>query len=72
MRNLVIYHAGTGTVIGLSDEVYLIDVNAPWHEDPDDLIERLSNGEADIPPREHKGIRIDNYNMGNLFFGGAE
>ena len=68
MRDLLIYHAGTGTVISLSDEVYLVD-NAQLD---DDTIEAFEYGEKDIPVQEHKGYRLDNYNMTNLFFGGNE
>ena len=66
MRDLFIYHPGTGTVIALSDEVYLCDSNL-IDEDVYDSI--VWNG-ATVDVREHKGIRIDNYNMTNLFFGG--
>lgn len=65
MRDLFIYHAGTGTIIPLSDEVYLVD-NAQLD---DDTQEAFEFGEKDIPVRDHKGYRIDNYNMTNLFFG---
>lgn len=63
--SLFIYHAGTGTVISLSDECYLVNdkfIDA-------DTMEAFEYGEKDIPPIEHKGYRIDNYNMGNLFYG---
>ena len=65
MRDLVIYHPGTGTVISLSDPVYLCDVA---QIDPVEY-ESMENG-ASIDVIFHKGIRIDNYNMTNLFFGG--
>ena len=65
MRDLFIYHPGTGTMISLSDKVYLCDT---------DIIDpvtysQIENG-ASLTEREHKGTRIDNYNMTNLFFGG--
>lgn len=65
MKDLFIYHPGTGTVISLSDTVYLCDVA---DIDPDEY-ESMLNG-ASIDVIFHKGIRIDNYNMTNLFFGG--
>lgn len=64
MRDLLIYHPGTGTVIPLSDEVYLVD---PFIAGDDNVAEML---EGFVEPREHKGFRIDNVNMSNLFFGG--
>lgn len=66
--SLSIYHAGTGTVIRLSDECYVI--NDAFLDD--DVREALELGVTNMPPQLHKGYRIDNYNMTNLFFGGAE
>ena len=66
MRDLFIYHPGTGTVIALADEVYLCDTNMIDEEVYDSMV---WNG-ATVDVREHKGRRIDNYNMTNLFFGG--
>lgn len=61
MKDLFIYHPGTGTVISLSDEVYVCDT-----ADID-----IENAELIpyIPILEHKGIRIDNYNMTNFLEG---
>jgi hypothetical protein len=68
MRDLVIYHPGTGTVIPLSDVVHIIDCN-----DVSEYVnEALEMGATDLDVRDTKAIRIDNYNMTNLFFGGAE
>ena len=64
MQSLFIYHPGTGTIISLSDEVYLCstaDISAAYYG-------MMLDG-ASVPVQEHKGIRIDNYNMTNLFFG---
>ena len=63
-KNLFIYHEGTGTLIALSDKVYLIDADLL----DDRTLEDLEMG-ANVTEREHKGWRIDNYNMTNLFFG---
>lgn len=63
-KNLFIYHEGTGTLIALSDKVYLIDADAIDGSTLDDL-----EMGANVTEREHKGWRIDNYNMTNLFFG---
>ena len=63
-KNLFIYHEGTGTLIALSDKVYLIDADAIDERTLDDL-----EMGANVTEREHKGWRIDNYNMTNLFFG---
>ena len=71
MRNLCIVHPGTGTVIALSDKVYVCDyAQAERH------VQAIANGEADTDEVEgwiidnaDLGIRIDNWNMGNLFFG---
>jgi hypothetical protein len=67
MKKLFIYHQGTGTLIPLSDEVYLIDSALTSEE----MINDMSEG-CNVYPMEHKGYRIDNYNMTNLFFGGNE
>ena len=63
-KNLFIYHEGTGTLIALSDKVYLIDGDLAGES----VLEDLSMG-ANVKEREHMGWRIDNYNMTNLFFG---
>lgn len=67
MKDLFIYHPGTGTIVSLSDEVYLIDA-----ADLDaDVAEGLFDyGMSNMPVQLHKGIRIDNYNMNNLFLEG--
>ena len=62
--SLYIYHEGTGTLIALADTVYLINDKFVDEE----TMESLSDG-ASVSNREHKGLRIDNYNMGNLFYG---
>jgi hypothetical protein len=65
MKQLFIYHQGTGTLIALSDEVYLVAEDIAG----EDLINDMSDG-CNVYPIEHKGYRLDNYNMTNLFFGG--
>ena len=67
MKQLYIYHQGTGTLIPLSDEVYLVNGETAG----DEMLEDMSQG-CNVYPMEHKGYRLDNYNMTNLFFGGAE
>jgi hypothetical protein len=64
MRDLFIYHPGTGTVISLRDEVYLVDAGRVR----EDILDSMETG-GTVDEREHMGIRIDNYNMTNLFFG---
>lgn len=64
MKDLFIYHPGTGTMIALSDEVYLCDTDSI---DPI-TYSQIENGMT-VDVRQHKGYRIDNYNMTNLFFG---
>jgi hypothetical protein len=64
MKDLLIYHPGTGTVISLRDEVYLCDVEQIGVG----VLESMENG-ATVDEFHHKGWRIDNYNMTNLFFG---
>ena len=64
MKDLFIYHPGTGTMISLADVVYLVDsevVDA-------DVFDDMSNG-MQVPPQAHKGYMLDNYNMTYLFFG---
>jgi len=64
MKDLFIYHPGTGTVIPLSDKVYLVD-NAQLDADTQDAFEY---GEKDVPIQDHKGYRLDNYNMTTIYF----
>ena len=64
MKDLFIYHPGTGTMIALSDVVYLCDTDSI---DPI-TYSQIENGMT-VDERQHKGYRIDNYNMTNLFFG---
>ena len=66
MKDLFIYHPGTGTVISLGDEVYLCDTA---NIDPV-IYDHIENG-ATVGVQSHKGYRLDNYNMTNLFFGGT-
>jgi hypothetical protein len=68
VKDLFVYHAGTGTIIPLSDEVYL--VNNEYLDA--DTMEAFEYGEKDIPVMDHKGYRLDNYNMTNLFYGSGE
>lgn len=68
MRDLFIYHPGTGTVISLSDPVYLIE-NRPM-DDAGDTCDFFIAYEPDQATAARQGFRIDNYNMTNLFFGG--
>jgi hypothetical protein len=63
MRDLLIYHPGTGTVVPLSDEVYLVDTSIAGEETVAEMLEGY------VEERQHKGFRIDNFNMTNLFFG---
>ena len=63
-RDLFIYHPGTGTLISLRDEVYVVDA-ARVRED---ILDAMEMG-GTVDEREHMGRSIDNWNMGNLFFG---
>ena len=65
MKDLFIYHPGTGTMISLSDPVYLLDAGITSDAD----MEEFSNGSANRNFASFRGYRIDNYNMTNLFFG---
>ena len=67
MKKLYVYHQGTGTLIALSDEVYLVAEDIAGEK----LINDMSEG-CNVYPMEHKGYRLDNYNMTNLFFGDNE
>ena len=66
MKDLVIYHPGTGTVISLSDEVYMIDASRL----SDDDRRQLEEGWLSAADAYSVGICLDNFNMTNLFFGG--
>lgn len=61
MKDLFIYHPGTGTVISLSDELYVCDV-----DDIGAAYYGMMLDGASVPISEHKGVRIDNYNMTNF------
>ena len=65
MKNLFIYHPGSGTFISLADPVYLIDVDAQSDND----LDTFEMGSGDQHFASVRGCRIDNYNMTNLFFG---
>lgn len=60
MRDLIIIHPGTGTVIPLSDTVLLAD-----RADVEDDI----TTDIDATRLETYGLPLDNANMGRLFFG---
>lgn len=68
MKNLFIYHPGTGTMISLSDPVFLIDSDLIEQKAPGSL-DAYSEGYATYDDAKMMGYRIDNYNMTNLFFG---
>lgn len=68
MKNLFIYHPGTGTMISLADPVYLIDADAQSPE----AMDEFDMGSATQHFSGARGYRIDNYNMTNLFYGGNE
>jgi len=65
MRDLFIYHPGSGTLISLADPTFLVDRNIIDSE----IFDLMEMG-GSVQEREHKGIRLDNFNMTNLFFGG--
>lgn len=67
MKDLFIYHPGTGTVISLSDPVYLVDTAVIDEQTLDELEQGVQ-----VAPQHHKGSMLDNHNMTNLFFGGNE
>jgi hypothetical protein len=71
MRDLFIYHPGTGTMIALSDPVFLIDSELIESKAPGSL-DAYSEGYATYDDANMMGYRLDNYNMTNLFFGGVE
>ena len=50
---MFIYHEGTGTVIPLSDDVYLVDEEAI----PDEMVQHMSEGYT-VYPNEHKGTLL--------------
>ena len=59
MKNLFIYHPGSGTFISLADPVYLIDVDAQSDAD----LDTFEMGSGDQHFASVRGIRIDNTNM---------
>lgn len=66
MRNLYIYEAGTGTLISLTNNNVFI-INADVIDES--VLDDLSNGLSDVPEREHLGYPMDNYNVGQFFYG---
>ena len=66
MKNLFVYHPGSGTLISLGDPVYVVSSDICSDAD----MEEFEMGSASQHFASVRGIRIDNYNMNNLFFGG--
>ena len=60
--NLFIYHEGTGTVISLSDEVFLCNVR---DIDPAEYEDMLNGASIDVT--FHKGVRVSNRNMTKFY-----
>jgi hypothetical protein len=66
MKDLFIYHPGTGTMIPLSDLVYLVD--SAWCSEA--MMDEYSEGSNEASSHSQRyGYRLDNHNMTNLFFG---
>lgn len=65
MRDLYIYHPGTGTTVSLADPVYLLDASSISSRD----LAALDEGTLDKFAASVIGIRIDNTNMGHIFYG---
>ncbi len=59
MKNLFVYHPGSGTFISLADPVYLIDVDIQ----SDESLDAFEMGSASEHFASVRGIRIDNHNM---------
>jgi hypothetical protein len=66
-KQLFIVHPDTGIIFDLSDEIFLFDgARLPSSEDGADVLEYIAKHVKSF------GYRLDNFNMTNLFFGGAE
>lgn len=65
MASLAVYDQKTGQFIELTGRVFLVN---PDFVDAETM-RLLHEGTTDLPEIAHKGYRIDNYNMGNLFYG---
>lgn len=65
MRNLIAYHAGTGTIIPLSDHLYIFDADRLNEDDIAEMESGMTNREA----YRLGGVELDNVNVGRLFFG---
>lgn len=63
MRDLIVYHAGTGTILPLSDKLYVFDATRLSWED----IAALETGMTNRQAYAMGGVELDNYNIGNLF-----
>ena len=68
-KDLFLYHPGTGTMISLTDPVFLIDAETIERLAPGSL-EAYEGGWATYDDAKLMGYRLDNYNMTNLFFEG--
>jgi hypothetical protein len=64
MRDLFIYHPGTGTCVSLADPVYLVDAGQLCERD----LAALDEGTLDKFAASVIGTRIDNHNMTNIFY----
>ena len=67
MKQLFIVHPESGAIIDLSTATFLVDsLSVPERVDALDVTEYILDNANKV------GYRLDNYNMTNLFFGGAE
>jgi hypothetical protein len=59
----IIVHPGTGTIISLSDEVYIVDSQAIGPDDPEDEV-------GIIEAALKYGYRLDNHAAHNMYYVG--
>jgi hypothetical protein len=63
MKRLAIYHPGSGTLIPLTDKAYLVNLEIQTPE----MLQAMESG-ATVYEWDHRGFRLDDYNMTNLFY----
>ena len=68
MKDFFIYHPGSGTMIPVSDEVYIIDAKKISEQELQDA----QDGLLTHATAYSVGWKLDNFNLETLFFGGAE
>lgn len=65
MKDFFIYHPGTGTMLPVNDEVYIIDPE----KISEDELQDAEDGVLSHATAYSVGWKLDNFNLETLFFG---